>query len=149
MYSRTVFVGRLTADLELRKTQTDRSFCQARLAVERSIKPKNAEKPDVDFHNIIFWGKTAELAAKYLAKGRLILVEGRLRNDVWKDKNGSLHREEVLDVTDLQFLERKKTDEAPAAPEMELEKPSVSETDSYDYEAMMSQYREAAERNDE
>ncbi len=140
MYSKTVFVGRLTSDLALKKTQNERSFCSARLAVERSAKPRSAGKPEVDFHNIVFWGKTAEVAVEYLEKGRLLLVEGRLRNDHWRDKNGVMHREEVLDVTELQFLERKKKGDPLDAPEQEKTTAAPDGADSYDYEALMAHY---------
>ena len=74
--------GRLTSDPELRETNSGHSVCDISLAINRM---KNEE---TDFVDVTLWGKTAELAAAHLSKGRFINIQGRLKQDKWKDKEG-------------------------------------------------------------
>ncbi|MST03999.1 MAG: single-stranded DNA-binding protein [Candidatus Pacebacteria bacterium] len=85
-----VFVlGRLTSDPQLRSTTSGAQVASFSLATNRVWKDKaGAKQEQVEFHNIIVWGKQAEVASKFLAKGSLVLIEGRLQTRGWEDKQG-------------------------------------------------------------
>tara|TARA_R110000765_G_scaffold259501_3_gene359693 strand:+ start:2113 stop:2493 length:381 start_codon:yes stop_codon:yes gene_type:complete len=74
--------GRLTADPELRQTNSGHSVCDISLAVNRM------KENETDFIDVTLWGKTAEISAQHLAKGRFVNVQGRLKQDKWQDKEG-------------------------------------------------------------
>ena len=78
--------GRVTAPIELKKTNSGKSVAQFSLAVERDF-TKDGEK-ETDFINIVVWGNTADFVSKYFTKGRMMLVNGRLRVRKFQTQNG-------------------------------------------------------------
>lgn len=84
-----VITGRLCANPDFRQTQNGTAGCRFRLAVGRNRKVDG--KPEADFISCVCWGKTAEFASKYLHKGGMITVEGRLQNADYTDGNGVKH----------------------------------------------------------
>jgi len=87
-YLNKVFlIGNLTRDPELRVTPKGTAICQFGIAVNRQFKDESgATRDETTFVDIEAWGKQGELVAKYLAKGSLAMVEGRLKFDQWEDK---------------------------------------------------------------
>jgi single-strand DNA-binding protein len=90
MMNKSLLIGRLTAQPDLRKTPNDRSVVRITLAVNRQFKNANGER-DTDFISIVIWGKSAELFASYAKKGSLISIEGELRSRRYDDKTGVTH----------------------------------------------------------
>ena len=90
MLNKIVLMGRLTADPELKKTQSDVATCKITVAVDRDFTPKGQEK-QADFISVVAWRQTAEFISKYFSKGRMITVEGGLRTGSYEDKNGTKH----------------------------------------------------------
>ena len=87
--NKVLLIGRLTADPQLRSTKTGQSVATFSLATNRVWTDKNNQKQEqVDFHNIVVWGKQAEIAAKYLLKGQVCYIEGRLATRNYEDKQG-------------------------------------------------------------
>ena len=84
-------MGRLTKDPDMRQTQNGTAVAGFTLAVDRDYKDQQGNKV-TDFFNIVCWKGTAELAGKYLTKGRLIVVSGRLETRDYTDKNGNKRR---------------------------------------------------------
>lgn len=84
-------MGRLTKDPELRQTQNGTAVAGFTLAVDRDYRDQQGNRP-TDFFDIVCWKGTAELVSKYLAKGRLIVVSGRLETRDYTDKNGNKRR---------------------------------------------------------
>ncbi len=83
-------IGRLTADPQLRSTKTGMSVATFSLATNRQWLDKNNQKQEaVEFHNVVVWGKQAEVASKYLLKGQVCYVEGRLQTRSYEDKAGA------------------------------------------------------------
>lgn len=80
-------LGRLTRDPEVKYTPSGKVVAQFGLAVDRPYKDAEGKR-EADFIPIVVWGKSAETAGKYLAKGRRLLVEGRLQIRSYDDKNG-------------------------------------------------------------
>lgn len=88
MLNRVILMGRLTADPELRQTQSGLSVLSFSIAVERDFTPKGEEK-QVDFINLVAWRHTAEFISKYFSKGKMIAVDGRLQVRNYTDSNGN------------------------------------------------------------
>ena len=98
-------IGTLTRDVEIRQAgQT--SVGNVSLAINEKYTTKSGEKrEDVLFLECVLWGKTAELAGQYLAKGKQVLFSGRLKQENWEDKaTGQKRSKIVLNVDDMQFL---------------------------------------------
>lgn len=88
MLNRVILMGRLTADPELRQTQSGLSVLSFSIAVERDFANKGEEK-QVDFINLVAWRQTAEFISKYFSKGKMIAVDGRLQVRNYTDSNGN------------------------------------------------------------
>jgi single stranded DNA-binding protein len=86
MFNRITLMGRICNDLELKSTPNGVSVLTFRIAVDRSFSDKSGER-QTDFFNIVTWRSTAEFAAKYFAKGKLLLVDGELQTRHYVDKN--------------------------------------------------------------
>ena len=85
--NKVILVGRLTADPELRQTQSGVSSCRFTVAVDRRFTDKNTGERQADFITCIAWRQTAEFVTRYFNKGKLIAVEGSLRNNNYQDRN--------------------------------------------------------------
>jgi len=106
-YLNKVFlIGNLTRDPELRVTPKGTAICQFGIAVNRQFKDDSgATRDETTFVDIEAWGKQGELVSKYLSKGSLAMVEGRLKLDQWEDKNSGQKRSKIKVVLDnVQFL---------------------------------------------
>lgn len=87
MLNRTIMMGRLCADPELKHTQAQIAVCSFRIAVDRDYS-KNGEK-ETDFFDVVAWRATAEFICKYFTKGRMIVVDGRMQTRPWTDQSGN------------------------------------------------------------
>ena len=96
-----MLMGRLTRDPETRTTASGKSVTSFSLAVDRG-----GQDDQADFFDVTAWEKTGELVAQYLSKGRRALVQGRLRQDSWDDKETGKKRTRVEVVAfDVTFLD--------------------------------------------
>lgn len=97
-------MGRLTAQPELRQTQSGISSCRFTVAVNRKFKNANGEY-DADFITCVAWRQTAEFVSRYFSKGSMICVEGSLRTGSYQDKNHSdvTHYTTELYVDNVEF----------------------------------------------
>lgn len=94
-----VFVlGNLTKDPELRQTQGGQAVCSFGIATNRFYKDSMGQRQQqAEFHNIVAWGRQAEIIHQYLKKGSILLVEGRLQTRSWQDQQGAKHwRTEII-----------------------------------------------------
>lgn len=115
MLNAVVLIGRMVADPELKYTPSGVAVCQFRIAVDRRFKSESGEK-QADFIDIVAWRQSAEFAANYLAKGRLIAVQGRLQSRSWVDEKTQLKRYKTEVVCDsIQGLDRGNADVPSAA----------------------------------
>ena len=87
--NKVVLVGRLTADPELRQTQSGIASCRFTVAVNRRYKNESTGEYDADFITCQAWRQTAEFISKYFSKGKMIALEGSLRTGKYTDKNHS------------------------------------------------------------
>lgn len=95
--NKSIIMGRLTAQPELRQTQSGIASCRFTVAVNRRFKNANGEY-DADFIPCVAWRQTAEFVSKYFSKGSMICVEGSLRTGSYQDRN---HQDVTHYTTDL------------------------------------------------
>ena len=87
--NKVFLIGRLTADPQLRTTTGGQSVTSFGIATNRVWTDKQGQKQeDVQFHNVVVWGRQAEVASQFLKKGSMAMIEGRLQNRTWADKQG-------------------------------------------------------------
>lgn len=84
--NKVILTGRLTADPELRQTQSGISSCTFTVAVNRRFKDKETGKTEADFIRCVAWRQTAEFVSRYFSKGQMIAIEGSIRTGSYKDK---------------------------------------------------------------
>lgn len=111
MLNKIIIMGRLTRDPELRRTQSGTAVTSFTMAVDRDFKSQSGEK-ETDFIDVVAWRNTGEFAAKYLAKGRMAAVEGRIQVRDWQDKEGN-RRKSVEVVADNVYFADSKRDSKP------------------------------------
>ena len=91
--NKAIIVGRVTADPQLRQTPGGQSVASFSIATNRVWTGKTGGKQEeVEFHNIVAWGRTAEIASQFLMKGSLACIEGRLRTRSWTDKQNQTRK---------------------------------------------------------
>ena len=101
--NKVILIGRLTRDPELRFTDSGAGLCRFTLAVDRPYTKQSGEK-EADFINIVAWRRLAEVCAKYLVKGRLAAVEGRLEIRTYTNREGEPRRAAQVVAENVQFL---------------------------------------------
>ena len=105
--NKAILIGRLTRDPELRYTGSNRAVCQFSIAIDRPFTNQSTGQREADFINIVAWDKTAENIGKYMTKGRLIAVEGRIQTRNYDNNEGKkVYVTEVI-ASNVQFLESK------------------------------------------
>ncbi len=88
-------VGRLGADPEMRRTTAGKAVCNLRVATDRAS--KDGAKQEPDWHRVVVWDRQAETCDRYLEKGRMVAVAGRLQHRSWEDDKGAKrHSTEVV-----------------------------------------------------
>lgn len=104
--NKVMLIGNLTRDPEVRYTPKGSAVCDIGLAVNRVYSSESGEKvEEVTFVDVVLWSKLAELAGKYLHKGRPVFIEGRLQMDSWEDKQTGQKRTRLRVVGEqMQFL---------------------------------------------
>lgn len=105
-FNKSFIAGRLTADPELKKTQSGLSVTSFTIAVNR---PKDKDGDRVaDFIDCVAWRNTAEFICKYFSKGSAIFVEGSMQTRSYEDKNGNKRKAVELLIHEVKFVESKK-----------------------------------------
>ena len=107
MLNKVILMGRLTADPELRQTPSGVSSCRFSVAVNRNYTSKETGERQTDFINVVAWRNTAEFVSRYFSKGKMIIVEGSLRNNNYTDKNGVKHYSMDVQADNVSFGESK------------------------------------------
>ena len=112
MLNRIILMGRLTRDPELRHTQTGTAVASFSLAVDRDFKDKTTGEKATDFIDIVAWRQTAEFVSRFLTKGRMAVVEGRLQLRDWTDRDGNKRRSAEVVADNVYFGDSKRDAEA-------------------------------------
>ena len=105
-YNKVTLMGNLTRDPELKTTKKGASVAELGLALSRvRTDDQGNRREETTFVDVIAWGKTAENCARFLSKGRGVLLEGRLQLDTWQDKQTGEKRSKLRVIADhVQFL---------------------------------------------
>ena len=96
-FNKVILVGNLTRDPQVKYTTGGTAVTEIGLAVNRRWQDKqsNQWKDETTFVDVTLWGRTAEIAGEYLAKGRSVLIEGRLQLDTWDDRESGQKRSKL------------------------------------------------------
>lgn len=90
--NKAIIIGNLTQNPEVRNTPSGQSVASFTVASNRVWTDREGQKQEkAEFHNVVAWGKLAEIVGQYLAKGRLCMVEGHLQTRTWDDQSGNRH----------------------------------------------------------
>ncbi|NOS70878.1 MAG: single-stranded DNA-binding protein [Verrucomicrobia bacterium] len=113
-FNKVIIAGNLTRDPELRYTPKGMAVARFTLAVSRSWTGEDGQKKEeVSFVDIDAWGRQGEVIAQYMKKGRPFLVEGRLKQDTWEDKNTKQKQSKLKVVLEsFSFIDSKPGDSA-------------------------------------
>ena len=104
-FNKAILGGRLTADVELKQTQSGTSVCSFSLAVNRRFAREGEQQ--TDFINCVAWRQSAEFISKYFKKGSSICVVGSIQTRSWKDNNGNNRNATEVIVDEAMFVDGK------------------------------------------
>jgi single-strand DNA-binding protein len=108
MINKAILVGRLGKDPEVRYTPEGMMVTSFSLATDEQRKDKSGERvKTTEWHRIVTFGKLAEICGKYLVKGKLVFVEGRIRTQSWEDKEGVKRYTTEIIASDMRMLDSK------------------------------------------
>ena len=108
MYNKSVMVGNLTRDIELRYLPSGSAVAKSAIATSYKYKSASGEQKDeVCFLDFTIFGKTGEIANQYLKKGSKVLLEGRLKFEQWTAQDGSNRSRHILSVDTMKMLDSK------------------------------------------
>lgn len=111
MLNRATFNGRLTKDVELRYTETNKTpVARFTIAVDRTFKAEG--QPEADYIPVVVWGKSAENCSKFIGKGRLVAVDGKIQTRKY-EKDNVTHYVFELVAAEVHFLDRASKDGSP------------------------------------
>jgi len=107
--NKVILVGNLGHDVEVRQMTNGNPVANIRIATnERWTRRDTGQVQEhTEWHNVVLFGRRAELAQQYLQKGSRIYVEGRLRTRSWQDREGQERRSTEVVADDMQFLDRR------------------------------------------
>jgi single-strand DNA-binding protein len=104
-FNQAIIMGNLTRDPELRATPSGQQVASFAVATNRTWLDQSGERKEaVEYHEIVAWGKLGELTAQYLAKGRKVMVIGRLQTQSWEKDGVKRQRTEIV-AQDVNFLD--------------------------------------------
>ena len=104
MINKTILMGRLTRDPVIRHTDSGKAVCNFTVAIDNGY----GEEKSADFISCVAWNKTAEFVDKYFAKGRMIIVVGRIQARTWEDRDGKKNYVTEVVASEVAFGESKK-----------------------------------------
>jgi single-strand DNA-binding protein len=114
--NRAMIIGNVTRDPEVRTTPTGQTVCSFGIATNQQWTDAQGQKQQrTEFHNIVAWGKLAEICGQYLGKGRKTYIEGRLQTREWEAPDGAKRNRTEIVAENMIMLDRKDPS-APSAP---------------------------------
>ena len=111
MLNHITIMGRLTRDPELRRTGSGIAVASFTVAVDRDFGGRDGGEKETDFIDCVAWRQTGEFVSKYFAKGRMIVVSGRLQMRNWTDKDGNKRRSAEIVADNVYFGDSKRDSE--------------------------------------
>jgi single-strand DNA-binding protein len=108
MKNKVQLVGNLGSNPEVKTTESGKKLAKISIATNETYRNAKGEKVvETQWHNVVAWGKTAEIAEKYLAKGIEIMIEGKLVNKQYTDKDGVKRYSTEVQANELLILSKK------------------------------------------
>lgn len=110
--NKVLLIGNLTRDPELKNTPQGQPIVTFGIATNREWVTSDKEKKSLaEFHNIVAWGKLAEICNQFLKKGRLIYIEGYLKTRSWDNENGTKSFRTEVVASDMIILDKDRKDD--------------------------------------
>jgi single-strand DNA-binding protein len=111
--NRAIIIGRVTQDPELKTTPSGQSVCNISIATNRTwTNNETKERQEkAEFHNIVAWGRLAEIANQYLTRGGLVMFEGRIETRSWDDPSGNKRYRTEIIAENMQLGPRSMSDQ--------------------------------------
>lgn len=123
--NKVILIGNLGKDPELRYTPGGQAVTNFSIATAERWKDKDGQNQQrTEWHNIVAWGRQAEIANEYLKKGSPVYIEGRLQTRSWEDKDGNKRSVTEIVTQRLQLLGRRAPEEGETPPPAEAEAPN-------------------------
>ncbi len=124
-FNQVILVGNLTRDPELKTVPSGQSVATFGIATNRVWTDQNGDQQEqADFHNVVAWAKLAELAEQYLAKGRRVMVVGRLHTRSWEGDDGKKNYRTEIVASEINFLDGPGGSESTTSDSAKSSKPS-------------------------
>jgi len=103
--NKVILVGRLGQEPEIRSTTSGQQVCTLSIATSETWTKDGNKEERTEWHRVVLWGRQAEIAHKYLKKGRLVYIEGKLQTRSWQDQQGQKRYTTEIVANNMQFLE--------------------------------------------
>lgn len=126
MLNTAAIMGRLTADPEIRQTQSGNPVTRFTVAVARSF-VKQGQERETDFINVVAWRKTAEFVCRYFRKGNMVAVNGSIQTRKYQDRDGNNRTSFEIVADNVHFCENKSS-----GPEVDVPKTPIFSTGSFE-----------------
>ena len=111
MINKAILIGNLGKDPELRNTQSGQAVCNFSVATTDRYKDAQGNvHDDTTWHNIVVWGKLAEICSEILSKGSKVYIEGKIQNRKWKDTAGVDRYTTEINAREMKCLDRRQAD---------------------------------------
>ena len=107
--NRVQLLGRIGKDPEFKESKSGVSVCSFSVATSENIKKGDNWEEQTEWHNIVCFGKLSEIAGKYINKGDLVLIEGSIKTDIYRSKDGIEKKATKIIANKLQLLSGNKT----------------------------------------
>ena len=109
--NKAILAGNITQDPKITTTEQGTVIANTSIATNEYYKDKHGERQQItDFHNLVAFGKTAELFEKHIKKGQKLLIEGKIKTHAWEDKEGVKKYKTEIVVERVEFMGGKKED---------------------------------------
>ena len=127
MYSlnRATILGNVTRDPEVKQTATGQSVCNFGVATNRAwTDPAGVKQEQAEFHQVVAWGKLADICGQYMTKGKKVYVEGRLQTREWQAQDGSKRNRTEIVADNVILLDRAGAPMNPGSPSVPSARPA-------------------------
>lgn len=125
--NKVMIIGRLGRDPEMRYTPSGKPVTTFSVATHRSWNTSEGERrTETEWFNVVAWGNLAEICKEYLAKNRLVYIEGRLQTRHWDDAEGNKHTSIEIVANEMIMLDERRENEA-------LHEPGLAEEDEFPF----------------
>jgi len=134
--NQVILIGNLTKDPELRNTPSGKQVAGCSIATNKTYKDQSGQKQTVSqFHNLVIWGKSAEVFTKYLAKGSKVAIIGEIQTRNYVGQDGIKRYVTEILVNNFEFLSTKKEDSSnQLAPQEDYSQPGIDDKDDIQIE---------------